>query len=37
VLELNGAPGLTSFYFPLAGSPQDVAGSLLDRLAVEQW
>ena len=37
VLELNGAPGLTSFYFPWEGEPQDVAGALIERLMVDQW
>lgn len=37
VLELNGAPGMTSFYFPWEGEPQDVAGALIERLMVEQW
>ena len=37
VLELNGAPGLTSFYYPWEGEPQDVAGALIERLMVDQW
>ena len=37
VLELNGAPGLTSCYFPWEGEPQDVAGALIERLMVDQW
>jgi D-alanine-D-alanine ligase-like ATP-grasp enzyme len=36
-LELNGAPGLTPFYFPWEGEPQDVGGALIDRLLAEPW
>jgi D-alanine-D-alanine ligase-like ATP-grasp enzyme len=37
VLELNGAPGMTSFYFPWEGEPQDVAGALIERLMIDRW
>ena len=37
ILELNRAPGFTSFYLPLQGVQQDVCGDLLDRLRDEQW
>lgn len=37
VLEVNSDPGLTSFYFPWEGEPQDVAGALIERLMAEHW
>ena len=37
VLEVNSDPGLTSFYFPWEGEPQDVGGALIERLMVERW
>ena len=37
VLEVNSDPGLTSFYFPWEGEPQDAGGALIERLMVERW
>ena len=37
VLEVNSDPGLTSFYFPWEGEPQDVGGALIELLMVERW
>jgi D-alanine-D-alanine ligase-like ATP-grasp enzyme len=37
VLEVNSDPGLTSFYFPWEGEPQDVGRALIERLMTDRW